>query len=83
MARSFRRPLRGDAPVYVKLSEPDPGRPHGRERIRILHEAKNRLVSYPNGRARWFGSEDAADAWIRAANANPAKAELVLLEPFT
>jgi hypothetical protein len=69
--------------VFVKLSEPDPGRPRGRERVRILHDSTNRLVSYPNGRARWFGSEAAADAWIREAHANPAQAEAVLLERFT
>jgi len=51
--------------------------------VRILHDSTNRLVSYPNGRARWFGSEAAADAWIREAHANPAQAEAVLLERFT
>lgn len=57
--------------MYVKLSEKDPGRPNGRLRVRILNEVTNELVCYPNGRTRWFGSEEEADEWIAAARKKP------------
>jgi hypothetical protein len=50
---------------FVKMIEEDTGRPPGRVRVRILDETTNKLVAYPSGRVRWFGSEEAADEWIR------------------
>lgn len=61
--------------AWVKLSERDPGRPNGRVRVRLLNETTNELVTYPNGRTRWFGSEDEADAWIKAARSKPPSRE--------
>lgn len=53
--------------AFVKLIEQDPGRPHGRLRVRILNDRTNQLVTYPGGRTRYFGSEEEADAWIQLA----------------
>lgn len=64
--------------MFVKLSDPDEGRPPGRYRVRILHDATNRIVSYPDGRTRYFGSEDDAEAWIVEARRNPQAAESML-----
>jgi len=56
---------------FVKMMVEDPKRSHGRVRVRILDEATNKLVTYPSGRVRWFGSEAAADEWI--ASQTPPK----------
>jgi len=64
--------------MFVKLTENDAGRPGGRTRVRILHDATNRFVSYPDGRTRYFGSEAAADEWIDAAKRDPQGAERAL-----
>lgn len=49
---------------FVKMMKEDAKRSHGRVRVQILDETTNRLVAYPSGRVRWFGSEAAADEWI-------------------
>ncbi len=59
---------------YVKMISEDPGRPRGSVRVRILDETTNKLVTYPSGRVRWFGSEAAADDWISAQAPEPARA---------
>jgi hypothetical protein len=61
--------------LYVKLSEWEAGRPNGRLRVRILNDRTGQLVCYPNGRTRWFGSEEAADEWIAAARKAPPPPE--------
>jgi hypothetical protein len=56
-------PARGP---FVKLVSEDANARPRRVRVRILDEETNKLVAYPSGRVRWFGSEDAADEWIRS-----------------
>lgn len=60
--------------AFVKLVEQDPGRPNGRVRVRLLDEHTNKLVAYPNGRTRYFGSEADADEWIESARENAPEA---------
>jgi hypothetical protein len=55
--------------MWVKLTEYDPGRPNGRLRVRVLNDRTNQIVTYPNGRTRFFGSEEDADEWIETARA--------------
>lgn len=49
---------------FVKLVSVDETSRPRRERVRLLDNVTNKLVSYPSGRVRWFGSEAAADEWI-------------------
>jgi len=57
--------------AFVKMCATDAERSHGRTRVRILDTTTNKLVTYPSGRVRWFGSEEAADEWIRSLRAKP------------
>lgn len=67
---------------FVKMISEDPARAHGRVRVRILDETTNKLVTYPSGRVRWFGSEEAADEWIRKVrDARKQRAELSQFRP--
>jgi hypothetical protein len=68
-----RRTRAGALMAFVKMISEDPGRPSGRVRVRILDESTNKLVAYPSGRVRWFGSEEAADEWICAQRRLPPR----------
>lgn len=59
--------------TYVKWPQPDPARSSGRVRVRVLDTSTGKLVTYPSGRVRWFGSEDAADQWIEAKTRTSAR----------
>jgi len=63
--------------AWVKMEERDPGRPNGRTRVRILNDRTNELVCYPNGRTRWFGSDEEASAWIREATSKAVPREVL------
>lgn len=59
---------------FVKLVEEDANARPRRVRVRILDNTTNKVVAYPGGRVRWFGSEAAADEWISAQSKKPARA---------
>lgn len=60
---------------FVKLIDEDRNaRPRGRVRVRILDNTTNKLVAYPGGRVRYFGSEAAADDWIATQAKRAARA---------